>query len=149
MDSRPEGRSRSRNGKDVALMSSARAEPQQGDALGPLDATSADLMPIARLMARELRLRNEIQIDEPRWMILLELFVALGEAREVPFMSAAYASSAPVSTAQRYIHDMVKAGLLKQSRSGVDQRVTHVELTEAGRDMVSQILARTQALRAR
>lgn len=109
------------------------------------------LLAFARTISRELRLRSDIMphIDEPRWMILLDIYLAMSEDRDTPFMSAAHASSAPVSTAQRYIHEMTEAGLIAQHRSGQDQRVTLVILTGQGRDLVTQALERMATLRGR
>ena len=109
------------------------------------------LLPLARLIGREIRLRRETVgfLDEARWTILLDIFLATAEGRAIPFMSAAHASSAPVSTAQRYIHDMIETGLIVQDKSGADQRIVHVRLTERGMDLVNGALAGMMALRAR
>ena len=117
----------------------------------PMDPAKSALLPFAKLLVRELRLRNDLhsQIDEPRWMILLDIYIAMSEGRDTPSMSAAHASSVPVSTAQRYIRDMIEAGLLDQQRSNQDQRITNVSLTPASIDLVNQALIDLQALRNR
>ena len=109
------------------------------------------LLHFGKLVARELRLRTELTapLDDARLMILLEIYLAMSEARETPFMSAAHASNVPISTAQRYIHEMIDAGLIVQHPSSDDQRVRLVSLTASGMDLVTQILSRTMALRAR
>lgn len=120
-------------------------------ALRPSPGEPAQLPPLARLIGRELRARAELlpQIDEARWMILLDIYLAMSESRDTPFMSAAHASSAAVSTAQRYIHEMIENGLIVQRRSGQDQRIMHVSLTDKGRDMVRRALTRMMELRRR
>ncbi|WEK45161.1 MAG: MarR family winged helix-turn-helix transcriptional regulator [Candidatus Andeanibacterium colombiense] len=109
------------------------------------------LLPFAKALGRELRMRSELDplLDDARWMILLDIYLAMGEAREIPFMSAAHASRVAVSTAQRYIHEMIDAGLIEQHRSGADQRITHVSLTGAGIGLVQKMLSDAAALRAR
>lgn len=105
----------------------------------------------ARLANREIRLRTQLapRIDEARWMILLDIYLAMAEGRETPFMSAAHASSVAVSTAQRYIHEMIADGLVAQHKSGTDQRVSHLILTAEGQAVMARILEATNALRQR
>ncbi len=141
------------NERTIGSSGDEEGRPRDDDAVGvgsvsrPIEA----LLPLARQIAREIRLRSEMleAIDEPRWMILLDIYLAMGDARDTPFMSAAHASSAPVSTAQRYIHDMIEAGLIIQHRSGADQRVTHVSLTPDGLALVGRTLGRVMELRSR
>ena len=111
----------------------------------------ASLVRFGKLVARELRLRTELnaRLDDARWMILLEIYLAMREQRDIPFMSAAHASSVAISTAQRYIHEMIEAGLIFQHQSEGDQRIRHVSLTESGLSLVALILDQTMALRAR
>tara|TARA_R110000782_G_scaffold268689_1_gene365594 strand:- start:127743 stop:128177 length:435 start_codon:yes stop_codon:yes gene_type:complete len=105
---------------------------------------------LAKLVSKEIHLRTDVtpKIDEAHWMILLDIFVAQSEGRVTPFMSAAHASNVSVSTAQRHIHRMTKAGLVEQHRSAIDQRVTHVGLTDRGLLLVSKTLEAMNALRA-
>ena len=109
------------------------------------------LFDAAHLASREIRLRAQLapQLDEARWMILLDIYLAMADGRETPFMSAAHASSVAVSTAQRYIHEMIADGLIAQHKSGTDQRVSHLILTSEGQAVMTRILEATTALRAR
>ena len=111
----------------------------------------ASLLRFGKLVARELRLRREltVRLDDAHWMILLEICLATSEGRDTPFMSAAHASNVPISTAQRYIHEMIDTGLIVQHPSNDDQRVRLVSLTASGMDLVTQILSQTMALRNR
>jgi DNA-binding MarR family transcriptional regulator len=110
-----------------------------------------DLLPFARQVGRELRLRAKAmpQINESRWMILLDVYLAMGQTRDTPFMSAAHASNVAVSTAQRHIHEMIASGLIAQRRSGQDQRITHIRLTDDGLRLVGKMLGEIRRLRAR
>jgi DNA-binding MarR family transcriptional regulator len=137
---------------------SANGDPRSGDwATTPdsgaehPDASDGSLLRLGKLLARELRLRTELsaRLDDARWMILLEIYLAMRELRDIPFMSAAHASGVPISTAQRYIHEMTDAGLIFQHQSEDDQRIRHVSLTQSGLDLVALILDRTMALRTR
>lgn len=113
------------------------------------DTSEATLLASARLIAREIRLRTDLapRIDEARWMILLDIYLAMGDGRDTPFMSAAHASNVAVSTAQRYIHEMIAHGLIAQHRSGADQRVTHISLTEYGQTLIERALKGMASLR--
>jgi DNA-binding MarR family transcriptional regulator len=98
---------------------------------------------LARRITREYQLRREVmpQIDEPRWMILLEIFTCTAEGREIPFMSAAHAAGVAISSGQRYVHNLVDTGLVIQHRSVADQRVTLVKLSRIGAVLVEETLA--------
>ena len=134
-------------------MSGAVTGTSKTDLAGsPASGTQQDtLVTAARMASREMRLRARLApgIDEARWMILLDIYLAMDEGRETPFMSAAHASNVAVSTAQRYVHEMITDGLIVQHKSGADQRVSHVALSATGIALVTQILEAVIALQAR
>ena len=134
-------------GHDEAGRDSGNAESNKVSPGGP----DRELLPFARLVDRELRLRCAAmpQINESRWMILLDVYLAMGQTRDTPFMSAAHASNVAVSTAQRYIHEMIASGLIAQRRSSLDQRITHISLTDDGLRLVGKMLDVIRTLRAR
>lgn len=105
----------------------------------------------AKLVSKEVQLRADTwpEIDEARWMILLDIFIAQGEGRDTPFMSAAHASNVSVSTGQRHLHRMIETGLIEPYRSELDQRVTHVRLTRQGLDLVGRMLEEIGSFRMR
>ena len=78
---------------------------------------------------------------EPSWDILLDLFVARGRGRPVSVSSACIASSAPQSTALRYIGLLERVGLIRRSKDPCDGRRQYLELTETGLSDMKAYLA--------
>lgn len=71
--------------------------------------------------------------SEPAWDMLLDLFAADFEHREVPTTSLCIASTAASTTALRYIDILEKAGLIERRLNPRDNRVTLIRLTSEGR----------------
>ena len=69
----------------------------------------------AHLANYELTLRKQLaaRIDELRRMILLDIYLAMGDGREAALMSAVHASTVEVSTAQRDVHEMIADELIR------------------------------------
>ncbi|MBV8687925.1 MAG: hypothetical protein JOZ90_17075 [Alphaproteobacteria bacterium] len=67
---------------------------------------------------------------EPSWDILLDLFIARLEGREVSVSSACMATPAPATTALRHISHLVQLGFLTRRPSATDARVSYLELSE-------------------
>ena len=74
--------------------------------------------------------------------MLLYLFVAAADGREVRTSALAAASGAPASTALRHIELLQGHGLVNRSPSVLDQRVTNVALSETGLAAMAGYLAR-------
>ena len=87
----------------------------------------------AKRQYRERRHREELFGDnlfgDPVWDILLDLFVATLEERQVPVTSACAAAIVPTTTAMRYLKHMQAANLIERVPHPKDSRCTILELT--------------------
>ncbi|WP_170304751.1 winged helix DNA-binding protein [Croceicoccus estronivorus] len=90
--------------------------------------------------ARDNRFPKDI-FGEPAWDILLDLFINTRRRRTVSTTSLCIASSAPATTALRYISVLEKRGLVRRKRSRHDGRVHYVELTDSAREAMECYLA--------
>jgi len=81
---------------------------------------------MAKLAARMRRIRDDIlgatHFGEPAWDILLELFVACGEARPMQVSSVCLGTNVPPTTALRWITALVEAGVIVRARDPNDRR---------------------------
>lgn len=68
---------------------------------------------------------------DPGWDILLDLFAAQDEGREVSVSSLCIAAAVPPTTALRWIGNMTEAGYLVRRQDPHDARRVYIELSEA------------------
>lgn len=68
---------------------------------------------------------------DPGWDILLDLFAAQEEGREVSVSSLCIAAAVPPTTALRWIGNMTEAGYLVRRQDPHDARRVYIELSEA------------------
>jgi hypothetical protein len=105
------------------------------DRIDPLPA--AELLSAARRMATARRVRDEIfgngQFLNPAWNILLELFIAGEEGRNVTIKSACVAACVPQSTALRHIAHLIDIRLALRAQHPSDARSAYLKLTDGGR----------------
>lgn len=80
---------------------------------------------------------------EPAWDMLLELYSADVEGREVPTTSLCIASTAASTTALRYIEMLERTGLIERRPSPRDNRVTLIRLSAQGRTSMAAYLVAT------
>lgn len=99
-----------------------------------------------REIIRARRLRNECfdpqRFCDPEWDILLDLFLAKAEGRQVSVSSLCIAAAVPHSTALRHISCLVARKLVERIPNRVDGRVTFVEITESGCSPMRDFLKR-------
>lgn len=104
------------------------------------------LVKLARSMYRFRRVRDEefgsSMFHDPRWDMLLDLFIASELGRRISTSSACIASSAPSTTALRHLSALVTHGLVRRVSNGHDARSTWVELTDEGHARVASVLSR-------
>lgn len=79
-------------------------------------------------------------LGEPAWDMLLDLFIHEVEGRKISITSLCLASSAPSTTALRYIDLLEKHGLLSRTKCTTDQRVTFVHLTRTALMKLTDLL---------
>ena len=80
---------------------------------------------------------------EPAWDMLLELYAADAEGREVPTTSLCIASTAASTTALRHIEVLERTGLIVRRLNPRDNRVTLIRLSPSGRASKGAYLAAT------
>ena len=135
---------------DASLTSFSRGEVSEARKIFPLSNLSGASDPIA-LAARAKRLyqerrlrekffRNADVFGEPAWDILLDLMIAKCLNKQISVTSACIASSAPLTTALRWIGAMVDGGLITRTSDEHDRRRAFVQLTENGYSMIKDYL---------
>lgn len=77
---------------------------------------------------RTLNFPHEI-LGEPGWDILLDLYILHHEGKRVSVTSACIGSTAPNSTALRWINLLSEMGFLSRVASSSDKRVCYLRLT--------------------
>lgn len=84
-------------------------------------------------------------VENPNLDILIELYLAQVEERQVYVWSLCAAANAAYSTAHRKLKELAQAGLILRRTDSRDRRRVEIELTEAGsamtRDMVTQMIS--------
>ncbi|MDB5683488.1 MAG: hypothetical protein JWM75_1186 [Sphingomonas bacterium] len=79
------------------------------------------------------RIREDIfgatMFADPRWDILLDLYRAHLEGRQIQVSSACIGSHVPSTTALRHIHELEKAGHLVREESSSDTRKAYISLS--------------------
>lgn len=105
----------------------------------------ASTVGVLRRIIRERRVReryfNEVRFGEPAWDIILDLTLAWFENKTVAVSSLCIASGVPMSTAMRWINDMIEAGTIDRWIDPADGRRTLVRITPATRDAMLRYLA--------
>ena len=81
----------------------------------------------------------ELFID-PAWNMLLDLYVATRENRDVGVNSLCIASKVPTTTALRWITAMSAAGLFRREADPTDGRRHFVRMTQRAREIMDEYL---------
>lgn len=106
---------------------------------------SIPLWMLARiLLAHAKRRRRYIpgaRFEDPQWLMMLELFIASEEGREVSISSLCSASGVPGTTALRQIRKMAAGSLIDRSPHPRDRRIWLVRLSRKARNQMIGYLA--------
>lgn len=109
--------------------------------------SSRAVVDAARKHLHDRRLRASLfpadLFAEPAWDILLDLFIAEHEHKQIAVKSACIAAGVPMTTALRWITKLEKRGLIERRRSPFDARSSHVALTPAAKDAMRAWLEAT------
>lgn len=108
----------------------------------PLDSVSA-IAGLRRLIqARGLRQRffQEARFGEPAWDIILDLSLAWFEKKSVSVSSLCIAAGVPMSTAMRWINEMIEAGLIERWIDPTDGRRNLVQIAPETRQAMLHYL---------
>ena len=81
---------------------------------------------------REMILPKSCISGEPAWDILLDLYIAFAESRQISVTSACIASAVPQTTALRWLSVLEGESLVERLSDPVDQRRIMVRLTTKG-----------------
>lgn len=114
----------------------AMAEPVPGTgAVHPLP--PAGLLAEARRLSAGRKARDRVfgrdLFPNPAWNILIELFIAAEEGRNVTIKSACVAAGVPQSTALRHIAHLIEVRLAARAQHPSDARSAYLKLTDGGR----------------
>ncbi|WP_197276953.1 winged helix DNA-binding protein [Sphingomonas profundi] len=108
-----------------------------------------DMLAFARRMIGE-RYRRFQYFDghlfsDPAWDIMLELFVAEIEMREVPVTNLCFTSNVPDTTVLRWIKTLCYEGLVVRHKDKVDKRRVLVQLTRSASDSMRRYMEEQMA----
>lgn len=122
-----------------------------GNRAAPVVTDSASLAPLAHALYQMRRVRDlrfpKGLFCEPAWDILLDLFAAHGESRQISVSSACIGASVPVSTALRWLAKLEERGLVARCPAQGDGRMFWIHLTEEGVELTARtLLGATAAL---
>jgi hypothetical protein len=108
--------------------------------------TEETYIELARDIYRNRRRRDGVLptelFGEPAWDMLLDLYIARYERREVSTTSLCIASGVPASTALRWITALMNAGLATRHDAPHDARVHYIRLSNHGGRSIRQYLRR-------
>lgn len=100
---------------------------------------------IAERRRRERTLGSELFAD-PAWDMLLDLYAAYHERRNVSVSSLCIASAVPATTALRWIKTMTDKGLISRSADAHDGRRIYLHITDHVLEAMDEFLARAEDL---
>lgn len=105
----------------------------------------ANTVSVLRRIIRERRVRERFfkkaRFGEPAWDIILDLTLASFEGKTVAVSSLCIASGVPMSTAMRWINEMIEAGLIDRWIDPTDGRRNLMQVSPATRDAMLRYLA--------
>ena len=105
---------------------------------------------IIRLRRSREHLLGDSLFSDPAWDMLLDLAAATLERKAISVSSISIASTAPTTTALRWIGQMVSIGVLVRSCDPLDGRRSYVSLSASSMDaMVEWVEAFCKAFEAR
>ena len=112
---------------------------------------AADLLCAALRMAAARGIREDLFGNglflNPGWNMLLELFIAGEEGRNVTIKSACVAACVPQSTALRHIAHLIDVRLALRAQHPSDARSAYLKLTDRGRSRMVAFLTRSERVR--
>jgi len=98
----------------------------------PVPVSSAMVRSLIRARQARERFLPAGLFGEPAWDMLLDLFVARLEARDVSVSSLCIAARVPTTTALRWIRTLCDAGLFERRNDPADARRAFISLSAAG-----------------
>lgn len=83
-------------------------------------------------------------VRDPRWEMLLELFIAHHEQRRVSVSALCHAANAPATTSLRHIETLEQLGFTRRIDDALDARRSWIEPTPKAVDRVGALLREMQ-----
>lgn len=110
------------------------------------------LLATARAIYRNRRLRDDVfgadgTFGEPAWDLLLDLYVATHDRKQVSVTAACAASAVPVTTALRWLGQLERQGLVVRLADPTDRRRMLVSLTPRAIELMETYLAQVVGMR--
>jgi DNA-binding MarR family transcriptional regulator len=112
--------------------------------------------PLVQSAERELALLDvrrkhlpSSQLSDAQWSILLALYVARANRRQVTMIALADVAGVSRGTLLRYLQDLDEQGFVACPTDAHDRRADHAEITERGCVQVGAILAEANDVPAR
>ncbi|MEA3042042.1 MAG: hypothetical protein QOC65_1531 [Sphingomonadales bacterium] len=126
---------------------SFREAEERMPAIEPLP--PAELLSEARRLSAARLIRDRLfgrdLFPNPAWNILLELFVAAEEGRNVTIKGACVAAAVPQSTALRHIAHLIEVRLTARAQHPSDARSAYLKLTDRGRSKMVAFISLSAA----
>lgn len=127
----------------IDLLRQQCAEPAADPVL-----TTEQLIAMAKAKIRARRRRQElfpgIQVADPAWDLLLELYVNCAENRRISVTGLGLGANVPGATVLRWLAMFQETGLIVREPDPLDRRRIWVRLTDLGTDRVAQGIAASQ-----
>lgn len=123
---------------DESKMAAEKQESQPFILNSSLNSGQASLARLAREEYEERSRRQQLLesdlLGEPCWDILLDLYIANSEAKDLPVTSLTIGSRVPASTALRWITVLAERGYIDRYRAEHDGRVNLCRLSAKAKD---------------
>lgn len=121
---------------------------------GPIELDQATILAMARAEYRRRRNRGAVfdsegLFGEPAWDMLLDLFIAGLEGKQVPVTSACIGACVPTTTALRWLAVIEERGLVIREPDPSDARRAHVRLSPEAIERMELYFQRAQRPKGR
>lgn len=131
---------RERIARITLLLNELLSAPEQQTSLETPPST-ADLVAIAKSEIRARRHRQElfpnIQVADPAWDLMLELFINQAEGRRISVTGLGLSANVPGATVLRWLAMFHESGLILREPDSADRRRIWVSLTESGWEKIA------------
>lgn len=135
----------------ITLLLNELLYPSEDDAAANAAPSTTELVALAKENIRARRLRQElfpnIQVADPAWDLMLELFINQAEARRISVTGLGLSANVPGATVLRWLAMFHEAGLIVREPDPADRRRIWVSLTETGWEKMHQAIAPTKGAR--
>lgn len=135
---------RQTNEDSVALLTGILARLDDLPAAGEMVSSIQFARRIHRSRMRAHEIMGPSIVRDPRWEMLLELFIAYHEQRRVSVSSLCNAANAPATTSLRHIDMLEQLGFTRRIEDALDARRSWIEPTPKAVDSVGAMLREMQ-----